>query len=192
MNNSKFNASKKRIILIISVIVVAIAIAACGTLAWLTYRANPEVNSFETGDIACQVVETFTNDVKTDVKVQNIGNADAYVRAALVINWVDEDGNVYGSAPVENSDYTIQLDTENWFKASDGYYYCKAKVAPGNESAVLINRCQKSDGAIAPEGYHLQVKVIASAIQADPAEAVQDAWKSVAVNNGQLIAVPSV
>lgn len=189
MNNSKFTASKKRIALIVSAIVAVIAVAVGGTLAWLNYKTEPETNTFDTGDISCQVVETFENNVKSDVKVKNTGNADAYVRAALIINWVDESGNVYASAPAEGSDYTIQLDSENWFMASDGYYYCKDKVAPDSESAVLVKECSQSDGAAVPEGCHLQVKVIASAIQADPAEAVQAAWTSVTVNNGQLNAV---
>ena len=187
MNNSKFTASKKRIALFVSAIVIAIAVVAGGTLAWLNYRTEPQINTFDTGDISCQVIETFENSsVKTDVKVKNTGNSDAYVRAALVINWVDDNGNVYASVPVENDDYSLEVDTESWFKSSDGYYYCKDKVAPGEKSPVLVNSCRPAEGASAPEGYHLQVKVIASAIQASPEEAVMEAWSGITVNNGQL------
>lgn len=186
MNNSNFTASKKRIFLLVAAIVAVVAVAAGGTFAWFTDSSETKTNAFSNGEVSCKIEETFENGVKSDVKVKNTGTVDAYVRAALVINWVDESGNVYASAPEENSDYTIQLDTENWFEASDGYYYCKNKVVPNSESAVFIIECRQSDSAAAPEGCHLQVKVIASAIQADPDDAVQAAWTSVAVSNGQL------
>lgn len=194
MKKSKFTASKKRIILIVSAIVVLIAIVASGTFAWYTDMVASKTNTFTAGTVSCEVLEeTFDGVVKKNVSVKNTGNIDAYVRAALVINWVDDEGNVYATAPVADEDYALDVNTANWLKADDGYYYCKTKVAPENNSAILINSCKPIEGSIAPEGCHLQVNVLASAIQANPADAVSEAWTSVTVSDGQLtanVAVP--
>lgn len=186
MSNSKFTASKKRIILIISAIVALIAIVAGGTFAWYTDMVSAKANTFTAGTVSCEVSESFDSAVKENVSVKNTGDVDAYVRAALVINWVDEKGIIYAAAPVAGEDYTLDVDITNWFKADDGYYYCKDKVAPENYSAILVNSCQQIESSAAPEGYHLQVNVIASAIQANPADAVNEAWTSVTVISGQL------
>lgn len=142
------------------------------------------------------------NDTSFYVNVGNPGYA-VYVRAAIVVNWEDASGHIHATAPKEGTDYTIDLNAEAddpWFLGDDGFYYHKAMVAydgtdPNSQNtAVLINSCQVKDEAVVPDGYHLNVEIIAQTIQAlgttdavdangNPTPAVEDAWKVVTVDN---------
>lgn len=154
------------------------------------------------------------NDTSFYVNVGDPGYA-MYVRAAIVVNWEKKDsaGTYHASAPVVDTDYTISLNTAAngpWFRGEDGFYYHKTMVAydgtdPNSQNtAVLINSCQVKDEAVVPDGYHLNVEIIAQTIQAlgttdndvngNPVAvgipAVEDAWKVVTVDsNGSLIPI---
>lgn len=144
------------------------------TLAWLTDTTTDLTNTFEYAKVSCSVEETFENNVKSDVKVKNTGNTNAYIRATYVVTWQDDNGNVSGQ-PVQNTDYTISLNTNDWV-AKDGYYYYKNVVPAGELTNNLINSCKVEDGVTPPTGYHLCVEILATAIQSQPASAVNDAW----------------
>ena len=182
--------AKRSLVLVVSVLVLVLA-AAGGTLAWLVSNDSAS-NTFTPGNVSCVVEETFENGVKSGVTIKNTGNIDAYIRVAVVANWIDKDGNVYGGAtPVAGKDYTLTPKTgenENWFQGSDGYYYCKTAIESGSETPVLIESCAKTTGAEVPEGYDLQVTILADGIQSVPADAVQQAWPAVQVSGGQLTA----
>lgn len=183
----------KVILLVVSLLLVMV-LSIGGTLAWLTAETASVVNTFTPGEVTTTVVEKLEDGVKNDVQIQNTGNVDAYIRAMVVVTWQDDNGNVYGTAPAENTDYNITWSGTNgqnpaWFQGTDGYYYHKAAVGPKNFTSVLFTSCQPGEGK-APEGYHLCVEVISSAIQALPTNAVTDAWKVVTVDtDGNLTRV---
>lgn len=185
----------KVILLVVSLLLVMV-LSIGGTLAWLTAETVPVVNTFTAGEVTTTVVEKLDNGVKNNVQIKNDEKSvDAYIRAMVVVTWQNKDGNVYGTAPVENKDYTITWsgtngDNPTWFKGSDGYYYHKAAVKPRNSTSVLFTGCEPVADR-APEGYHLCVEVISSAIQALPTNAVTDAWKAVTVDeSGNLTNAP--
>lgn len=169
-------------------------LGAGGTVAYLAATPDHVVNTFTPGEVSCAVIEDISDGAtKKNVKIENTGNIDAYIRAAVVANWVDADGNVYGKAvPAAGTDYTITCNTTEWTKGLDGYYYCKSPVScdeDNNDSPVLINSCVKGS-TTPPTGYDLQVTILAEAIQADgetsdDTPAVTDAW-GVAVVDGKL------
>lgn len=164
-------------------------LGAGGTVAYLAATPDPVENTFTPGKVSCEVIETFTGTgTKSNVKIKNTGNIDAYVRADVVFNWVDKDRKVYSKAtPVKDTGYTISYNTtNNVWKQSGGYWYCTSPVASGDETPVLITSCTETNP---PTGYHLQVTILAEAIQAkgtdgtDPA--VTNAW-DVPVVDGAL------
>jgi len=113
----------------------------------------------------------------------------SYVRVKLVMNWVDENGNV-SATPVN---ITVDYDNTNWFE-QDGIYYYKMPVAPDGKTENLL----KADSPITepadkPAGCHLEVTVLAESIQAAPSKAVEGAWTAVKVDgDGNLApAVPA-
>jgi len=178
---------KKHIILMIALI-VALDIAAGSTLAFLVTRTDAIKNTFNYSNVACKVIETFEQGdiVKSDVKVQNTGDTESYIRAAIIVTWKDSAGNVYARPPVENIYYTIEIDTttSGWIKRDDGFYYYTKPVSPGEETGVLIKKCQLLKNG--PEGYNLSVEILASAIQSQPAKAVRNSW-DVTVNSDGTI-----
>lgn len=153
-----------------------------GTVAYLVAQTDPVTNTFTPGKVSCQVEEEFneTNTVKTKAVVKNTGNVPAYIRVAVVANTVDGD-NITGMKTLPAG----WLNTTNWTEGSDGFYYYKGVVQPGEKTDNLLKTGINLDG--------IQVTILASAIQSMPDAAVEDAW-NMSYNSGTSTwteAVPS-
>ena len=179
------NKRKSRVLL--SSLVIALMFVVGVTTAYLMTNTNSITNTFQPAQVACAVEETFDRTTKENVKIKNTGNTEAYIRAAVIVTWKDgENGNVYGSAPVAGEDYEININSGDWFMASDGYYYYKSPVASGGETGVLISSCTAVQGK-APVGYGLNVEILCTAIQSTPTDFVTERWQAVTVNSvGEL------
>ena len=185
MNGKRVMKTKKPVALV--AILVLLCCAVAGTVAYLVTSTDPVTNTFTPAKVTTSVEETFDGITKSNVRIQNTGDIDAYIRVAVIVNWADKDGKVYGKKPVEGTDYSISYNKSDWFQGSDGYYYCKTAIAPTKSTPVLINSCAPAGQA--PEGYALQVTILADGIQSEPSNAVTEAWKVVKVdNNGNLTA----
>ena len=176
---------KKKVSLLLVSLVLIAAIAVGSTVAFIATSTEPITNIFNPANVTIDIDEKFEDGVKTDVKVANTGNTDAFIRAKIVVTWKDADGNVSATKPVEGTDYTMTLNETDWFRGSDGFYYCKTSVAPKGSTPALITACKKADGVTPPDGYDLSVEIIASGIQSTPDSAVKEAW-GMTVANGQL------
>ena len=175
---------KKKVSLLLVSLVLIAAIAVGSTVAFIATSTEPITNIFNPASVTVDIDETFENGVKSNVKVANTGNTDAFIRAKIVVTWKDENGNVSATRPVKDTDYTMTLNTTDWFRGSDGFYYCRTSVAPdGGSTPVLIEKCEKT--GTPPDGYDLSVEIIASGIQSTPDSAVKEAW-GMTVANGQL------
>lgn len=186
MRTKTVRRNKKLILLISIVAILILALTAGTTLAWLKASSGPVVNTFEPARVTSQVEEKTNNGIKSEVKIKNTSNIDAYIRATVVINWVDKDGNIAAQKPVKGTGYTIEynLTSNGWWQGNDGYYYYSSAVAPEDLTGVLIKEC-KAVADKAPEGYSLSVEIIADAIQSVPDKAVSDAW-NVTVADGKI------
>lgn len=184
MRKTTIRRNKKLILLISVVAILILALTAGTTLAWLKASSGPVVNTFEPARVTSQVEEDITNGVKSDVRIKNTSNIDAYIRATVVINWVDKDGNIAAQKPEANKDYKIEYDLSNGWWERDGYYYYSSAVAPDHLTNELIKECTAVAGK-APEGYSLSVEIIADAIQSVPDKAVREAW-NVTVADGKI------
>lgn len=180
--NAAHGGAKRSLVLVVSVLALVLAVAG-GTLAWLTANSGPVTNTFTPAQVTCTVEETFGGTTKSDVKIKNTSNIDAYIRAYVVVTWKNADGNVYGK-PVKDTDYTMP-DNTKWFKSGDYYYYPDA-VPSGASTGMLIKEC-KLIGTPPADGYSLSVEIIAEAIQSQPDSAVQQAW-GVTIANGNVTA----
>ena len=184
------SVTPKRVIkpfaLLVSLILLVAGLTST-TIAFLADSPEPVTNNFQYDKVACSVNEEFEDGmvVKRNVSVQNTGTTEAYIRAKVVATWQDEEGNIAAEVPVvgEEMDYTITYNDKDWFKGDDGYWYCKNKIAAGGETPILIDTCRvKKSG---PANCHLVVEILADAIQANPSNAVTEAW-GVTVSNGQI------
>ena len=170
----------KLAILFIAVVMLIGAVVG-STVAFLVTKTAPVENKFTYANVTCAVAETFIpgGTTKNDVKIQNTGTTDAYIRATYVVSWLNKDGSI---APVPQgtipNGYELSI-SENpdkaWTKGTDGYFYYLTPVAPGHftEGGSLVN-CS----VVYPENaeYILSVEILATAVQSTPAKAVQEAW----------------
>lgn len=156
------------------------------TVAYLFTNTDALTNTFNPAKVTTEITEDFDKNVKDNVKVKNTGDIDAYIRAAVVVTWQDVNGNVHPTAPVADADYTVNYPTNTgWVKHTDGFYYCTTAVKPNATTGILLTNCKPVEGK-APEGYHLSVEILASAIQSEPASAVQEAWNVTVNTDGTL------
>ena len=107
----------------------------------------------------------YATSYKEAVKITNTGNTDAFIRAAIVGQWLDADNNpVFGFTDAVNNLYLVeswyqdqfergttagdhgtftglpgykggQNPIDNWMLCTDGYYYYTAVVHPGDATA---------------------------------------------------------
>lgn len=173
-----FNGSGGRKTALILSLCLIFALAVGTTFALLKANTDPVTNTFTAAKSGTDIVEKLDGSQKTSIAVKNTGTAVSYVRVKLVMNWVDENGNV--SAEPVNITPSI---TDNWF-LKDGIYYYKMPVAAKDFTTNLLKTPITQDAA--PEGYHLEVTVLAESIQAAPSKAVTDSWGVGVDSNGYL------
>lgn len=155
------------------------------TLAWLTDKTKDLTNAFEYAKVSCNVEETFENNVKSEVKVKNTGNTDAYIRATYVVTIRDEEGNIlYDAYETEKfQKYMDNLESKisdpRWQKGTDGYWYYRLPVPPNGETYKLFReKIYSAHIEINGTGADTYIEILASAVQAMPTNAVVDAWKA--------------
>lgn len=171
------NVSNRKMIAMFCIMLI-LSFAVGGTLAYIAVATPGVENQFEVAMVSCKV-----NANGKTFSVTNTGNVDAYIRADVVVNWMDENGDVIGIAPKQQSDYTMTIG-EGWELAGDGFYYYDNRVAPANSdndtTSALVTSIALN--AVPPTGYELSIEVVAEAIQADgdtddgSIPAYQDAW----------------
>ena len=193
--------NKNYIYVLVAAATVIMIGAAGATLAYLS-RQSGLVNQFALGEVRAEVEETFDsgNALKESVSVRNTGTVPAYIRASINVYWQDAEGNILWGTPVmkteegTDGDYamTLNLDTKGadggeWVLGQDGFYYYTKPVAAtdtsdpdANLTEILIERCQELNiEAHKQEGKFLVVDIAAQALQAEPDDAVLDAWTTV-------------
>ena len=193
----KHRPGRAKALLLIASLAVLLTATVGSTVAWLVSKPAAVENDFVPGKVACKVLEDFGKGsgtyVKSNVRVKNTGNTDAYIRVLLVFTWKDKDGNIFSNKPQEGKDYQINMDNmylTDWImqKSDAGvYFYYKKRVAPSAETGKLIESLYQITDVTGPENgtYKLSVDILADAVQADPPQAVADSW-GVAVENDEI------
>lgn len=181
--------------MLITSVAFLLLVAVGTTLAYIFTKTELVENKFNPSKVSCAVVEDGGNPVaagthntgteKKDVQIKNTGDTDAYIRVAVVVNWMSADGTkVWATKPVagEDKDYTISYNLSNgWIDDGDGYYYYTQPVDPGDMTDILITSAtQNVTGPKGTDGtqYYLSIEIVASTIQAEGmgATSAQDAW----------------
>lgn len=168
-SHRRMKSSMKTLALLLSVVLIMGAVIG-GTIAYLQTDSQSVTNSFVEGHVGCEVAKDGDNYI---VKPDAETNTSVKLRAAVVVNWVDGDGNVYWQAPniekVEGTDWS-KNDT-------DGFYYYLKDVPVSDKDNVPSLKITTS--GTKPDGYELQIQVLGEAIQAKP-----DAAPAVWTNGG--------
>ena len=164
-------------------IILLISTAVGSTVAFLATKTEPVENSFEYANVSCEVTQNCDTDGSSIVQVKNTGTISAYIRAAVVANWIDADGNIAASVP-EGYSYDLTCSSGSWVQGNDGFFYYLLPVAPGALTEGSLLTCTVTCPAT-PE-YTLSVEVLAEAIQSTPASAVNEAWNVEVDGDGKL------
>ena len=166
----------KSIALLSSLILLA-SLAVGATVAFLVDSTKAVENTFTPSTVDITVIEgKFDGKVKENVTIKNElaegKGVKAYIRARVIVNWVDEDGNILPGMP-DGCEQTIDQNNIDWTLKGNYWYYNKI-VEPGKETTNLINSATYK----VPEGVtdRLRIDILAEGIQAIPEQAVIDAW----------------
>lgn len=183
----RHTAMPKRPIALAVLALAVVGVAIAGVAAWLT-ASSSLINEFGLGRVDASVEETFDGTTKSDVKAKNDGTVPIYVRAQVNIYWQDANGNQLWEEPVENADYTVTWGDElgkSWIQGSDGFYYWTQPLAAGAVTGNLIDKLGWIT-AQTSNGRTLVCDVSIQGIQADPANAVNEAWGATVGQDGTL------
>lgn len=184
MNGKRVMKTKQPVALVALLVLLCCTVA--GTLAYLVDKTPEVKNTFEPAKVTTAVDEKFDGTTKSEVKIKNTGDIPAYIRAAVIINWADKDGNVYGGAvPEKGTDYTEPVLQDGWIKVGDYYYYTSA--VPAGDSTGTLFAPIKQLTTCKDTNYGLQITILADGIQSEPVHVVADVWKDVKVDGGKLV-----
>lgn len=180
--------SKRSLIIIVA---VTAFVAATVTVVWAFMYKSTETydNDFVAAQVSCQVVESYSDNVKTSVKVKNTSNIPAYLRLRVVSYWQDTKGNVVQMASEMPS---FSVDTAKWIDMGNYTYCYKSPVNPeelteelfASGSTITLTKKTTTVNDVVYE-YEQVVEIIAEAIQSEPASAVES-WGVVVGYDGKL------
>lgn len=164
--------SKPSLLLISLVIILGVLVGS--TVAYLITNTDPVKNSFVAAGITTQIEENFDGTTKNNVTVKNTGDVEAFIRATVVVTWKNG-SNIYPTAPVLGTDYTVTYPANTGWVKNGGYYYYTSAVAPDGLTGELLTDCKPLHAA-PDENYTLHVEILTEAIQSRPITAVTEAW----------------
>lgn len=165
---------KTKTILVLAAVVLVLACAVGGTIAFLIDTTGAVTNTFTPAKVTCAVNEEFNGTTKNNVKIKNTGYTDAWIRATVVANWCDSDGNVVAPWTDDINNY----NTTQWTEGNDGYYYYKETVAAQGFTANLFNNY--TPGTAPVEGAHLVMTIVCQAVQSNLGSTAQLAFAAAA------------
>ena len=165
--------SKKRFTVSFICFALILLVTVGGTFAVLKNVGSSVTNRFIPGSVSTEVNERLSGNEKSDIKIKNTGNTSAYIRVAVVQNWVDGDGNVVpGTLPA----LPATLGDKWELNTKDGFYYYKKAVDPNGETTALFSSAI-TEPANGPSGAHLQVTILADGIQSQgTGKSYSDCW----------------
>lgn len=170
----KPHKGRGRLAMMVLSVVLLLALAVGGTLAWLSTKTTSVTNTFTPAEVNCKVEENFDENtgVKTNVNVTNTGNIAVYIRVKLVTYRTNDAGQHIGGK-AELPKFNLG---KNWVEYGE-YYYYTLPVAPGKKPADnLADSMTLEKSYKDADGGKQALDVMAEAIQSEPEKAVADAW----------------
>ena len=146
---------------------------------WRTYAGKVITISVSSvgggGLLDVEIDDQVAANVKTDVVITNtpIGN-DAYVRVAIIANWVNAQGAAVYPYPIDiiaSDSHCEGFDSANWV-FNDGFYYYKHKLESGAPSQKMFSKFTAPVSGDAgypadvPNVDHLQMTILVQGVDA--------------------------
>lgn len=178
-------------------LLLAVAVTAGGTLAWLQAHTEPVVNTFTMGKVDPGIDEEFDGSIKKNIEVSNTNGVPAYVRVKLLFTWQGDDAEAGTDAanpgtpgtvvpvPVTENDIAWEWGAgDKWKKGSDGFYYYTEPLTGKSDN--LLNSVSVKDTETG-RTYHLGLNILVDAVQATPADAANQTWGVEVNESGTII-----
>ena len=173
----------RKILLICLICVLLLTVSLlCAVFAYMFKQTDTVEMEFVPAHVASEVVENFDGVNKSSITVKNTGNIDAYLRVRMVTYWINADNEIVPVAS-QMPAYTVHSD---WLPLGDHTYCYVYPVAPGNTTPANLLATQMTLET-SEEGYRQVVAVFAEAIQANPDNAVEEAWIVKVSDDGTLL-----
>ena len=156
--------------------------------AYTMHHTQDLVNTFLPARVDSEVVEKFDGNAKSEIKIQNTSNEEAYLRMKIITYWQDSKGNIVAMAP---KPLAIDHDDAHWF-LQDGYYYYKHPVPAGattphnllKASIEMTVKTEVVNGVTYT--YYPVVEIVSEAFQSRPANAVESNWGVTVGSTGDI------
>ena len=156
--------AKKILFIVVPVLIIVTALTF--TVSALMFKKTGKITTTITpATVSCELISDGSGSTINSLSVRNTGTVDAYVRICIVPYVLDSDGNISPSS----SSVSVSYDSANWTKVDNYYVYMHSVSAGGT----CQNQLLTSPISI-PSNE--RVSVFAEAIQAEPSNAVQEAW----------------
>lgn len=167
---------KKKLLIVISSIVVLFALIAAGILAFAARASDSVDNQFSIVNQKGDIKETgFTPDeditigeeVDKEVMIENNGETDFFVRVMVFPEIKTSDGDSSTLLPATiGEEIEIVIGTD-WEDGEDGYFYYKGKVVPGDATSHLFTEVGLASGLGATyEGATLDMQIKSETVTA--------------------------
>ena len=176
---SKRSTQWKLLLPVILLVGLVVTLSVTGVFGSLADTTSVVKNEFQVASVASQANKDFT--------VKNTGNIPVLIRAKLVVNWLDENGNILFQAP-EGASYSLSPAGSGWTQfggtpedPTSGFWYCNSIIPADGTTQPLFTSVNALGGT-------LQVYLLTEAIQATPAAAIREAW-GMGYENGTWAAI---
>ena len=131
------------------------------TTTWKAGKTT--VYTINYGDVGVSIEDEVTDqNVKQNLVITNSGGVKAYIRAVIVANWCDEDGNVVASWKDATPTGFTGFPGTDWVSGTDGYYYYKHPVAPTKSPALLFETYTPPVSPV--DGAHLEMSIVTQSV----------------------------
>ena len=112
--------------------------------------------------VGIDLSDKVSGNVKSNVVIKSYGSASSYIRAAIIANWYDNEGNIV--APWNETQGTFTgLPGSGWTKNADGYYYYSNPVAKEtNINSIFTTYTKPSTPPV--DGAHLEMTIMVQAV----------------------------
>ena len=202
---------KNKIRFSILAIAAIVLLSVGGTFAYVEFKTGSVINLFKHGVVNITTDEDFEEDeisyepVAKKVRIKNdslngeLNVVPVYIRVSLVSTWKNDDGTVASVNADDLIEFKLNLNDASttdfvrnadvigkWVLGNDGFYYFTGVVEADKYTDYLLESVSLKENAVAPENGHLEVNVLADAVQADVSK-VNQAWNTPKDANGNQI-----
>ena len=141
-------------------------------LKGMTFEAgftNVFTIGYENDYLDVNLNQTVVSGVARSLGVRNSGNDNAYIRLAVTSCWADDGGNIIkGYTDFTAGGTATGLNTTDWAKGTDGFYYYKKAIGPGKTTKALFTSFEP--GEAPAEGLTFEMMVSVQAVGGSYAE----------------------